>query len=152
MNPNEITLIVSTYNWPGALAKVFRALERQTAAPREIIVADDGSTEPTRELIESWEERLPVPLLHVWQEDLGFRKTTILNRALAEATGKYVVFLDGDCVPHRRFIEDHARLAQRGFWVQGRRCFVKEPWVAEFEASDVNIPSWLLRRRLSSGW
>src|ERR1044071_7415881 len=133
MNPNELTLVVSTYNWPEALAKVFRALERQTALPGEIIIADDGSTDSTRQLIEQWEEKLPTPVHHVWHEDRGFRKTTILNQALAMARGRYVVFLDGDCVPDRHFIADHAALAERGFWVQGRRCFVKEPWVARFE-------------------
>src|SRR4051812_36128877 len=129
MNPNFISLIISTYKWPEALAKVFRAVARQTILPGEIIIADDGSTGPTRHLIEEWQGRLGTPLHHVWQEDRGFRKTRILNQALALAGGDYVVFLDGDCVPHARFIEDHAALAEPGCWVQGRRCFVKEPWV-----------------------
>jgi len=152
MNAKRISLIVSTYNWPGALAKVFRGLQNQTARPGEIIIADEGSGEPTRRLIEEWKIRLGVPLRHVWHEDLGFRKTIILNRALSVATGDYVVFLDGDCVPHRRFIEDHAVTAERGFWVQGRRCFVKEPWVSEFEAGKANSLFWLIGHRLSSGW
>jgi glycosyltransferase involved in cell wall biosynthesis len=152
MNSDVISLIVSTYNWPEALAKVFRALRQQSVLPGEIILADDGSAESTRHLIEAWQPKLGVPVRHLWQEDLGFRKTRVLNRALAVARGKYVVFLDGDCIPHPRFIEDHAALAEPGFWVQGRRCFVKEPWVSDFEIADVHPLSWLISHRISSGW
>jgi len=152
MNPSAISLIISTYNWPEALAKVFRAVRQQSAMPGEILVADDGSGASTRRVIEEWQSRLNVPVHHLWQEDLGFRKTTILNRALAVAAGDYIVFLDGDCVPHPRFIEDHAALAEPGCWVQGRRCFVKEPWVAPFEMAGAHPLVWVARRRISSGW
>ena len=149
MTGDKISLIVSTYNRPEALAKVFAGLRRQTVLPGEIIVADDGSNEPTHRLIAEWRRRLDLPVQHVWHEDLGFRKTTILNRATAVAGGEYVVFLDGDCVPHRRFIEDHAALAERGYWVQGRRCFIKEKWVAAFEPGQIGAWWWLLTGRLT---
>ena len=152
MNSRRISLIVSTYNWPEALEKVFRGLQDQTELPGEIIVADDGSSEPTVRVVEAWKSRLPVPLHHVWHEDLGFRKTIILNAAAAIARGDYIVFLDGDCVPDRRFIEDHARLSERGFWVQGRRCFVKEQAVPAFELRNANKLFWLLTGRLGGGF
>ena len=88
---------------------------------------------------------------HVWQEDIGFRKTIILNKSLAAATGDYVVLLDGDCVPHRRFVADHARLAERNFWVQGRRCFVREKFAAAFSTGATPIFRWILRGRIT-GW
>jgi len=152
MTGGKISLIVSTYNRPDALAKVFAGLRRQSVLPAEIIVADDGSNDATRRLVEEWKRRFDLPLRHVWHEDRGFRKTTILNRATAVASGEYVVLLDGDCVPHRRFIEDHAAVAERGFWVQGRRCFVKENWVSAFEAGKTDPLWWLLTGRLTGGF
>ena len=38
----------------------------------------------------------------------------------------YIIFLDGDCLPHKHFINDHLNLAEIGYFVQGRRCFINE--------------------------
>ncbi|NDI17110.1 MAG: glycosyl transferase, partial [Verrucomicrobia bacterium] len=67
---------------------------------------------------------LPCPVRHLWHEDLGFRKNVILNRALSTALGDYLVLTDADCIPHSKFIADHASLAEKGFWVQGRRSYL----------------------------
>ena len=150
MKPS-ISLVISTYNQAPALLKVFRGVQRQTITPDEIIVAEDGTDPATHQIIEEWKDRLSVPVRHVWQENRGFRKTTILNRAIAVADKQYIVFLDGDCVPHHRFIADHASLAEEGFWVQGRRCFVAEPWVPAFEPGEVGIATWVLHRRFDNG-
>jgi glycosyltransferase involved in cell wall biosynthesis len=121
----NVSLVISTYEQPVALGKVLASIERQTRWPEEILLADDGSSESTRQLIEQWRKRAPVPVHHVWHPDEGFRKTAILNKAVATASGQYLVLLDGDCVAHRSFVADHAALAEQGFWVQGRRCFVQ---------------------------
>src|SRR5262249_23055285 len=117
--------------------------------PNQILIADDGSDEPTRKLIEEWRREVPTPVQHLWQPHDGFRKTIILNEAIAAATGEYLVMLDGGCVPHPRFISDHAALAERGFWVQGGRCFVKEPFVPRFEPGRTCVLSWMLAGRIS---
>ncbi len=143
----KISLIISTYQRPDALEKVFRGLLVQTLMPHEIIVSDDGSGEPTRKLIEAWRGRLN--LRHVWHEDAGFRKTIILNKSLAASTGEYIVLLDGDCIPHKRFIADHAVLAEKNFWVQGRRSFVREKWVPEFELEGASVTQWCLMGRIT---
>jgi glycosyltransferase involved in cell wall biosynthesis len=149
MRPAQISLIISTYEKPGALDQVLRGVQRQTEMPGEILVADDGSGTATRELIAQWQQKLPAPVRHVWQEDLGFRKTIILNKAIAAATGAYLVLLDGDCVPHHRFVADHARLAERNFWVQGRRCFVREKFAAEFSPGVTPVFRWILTGRIT---
>lgn len=145
----KLSLIVSTYNRPDALTKVMRGLQRQTRWPDEILVIDDGSDEPTRVLIEQWRRGVPVPVHHLWHPHEGFRKTILLNEALARAAGDYVVLLDGDCVPHARFTADHVALAERGFWVQGRRCFVKEEYVPEFEPGRTPLLTWMLQGRIT---
>jgi len=145
----KLSLIISTYNQPESLAKVFLGLAQQTSLPEEIIIADDGSSESTRKLIESWQNKFGVPLRHLWHPDNGFRKTTILNQAVAAATGEYLVFMDGDCVPHAKFIADHRSLAERGFFVQGRRCFVRESFVGDFQLGKTSILLWALRGRIA---
>jgi glycosyltransferase involved in cell wall biosynthesis len=149
MPPQRISLIISTYQNPAALDKVLKGIEAQTQRPEEILIADDGSGAPTRELIERWQASLK--LKHVWHEDKGFRKTIILNRAVVAATGEYIVLLDGDCLPHPEFIRDHAALAEKDFWVQGRRCFVREEYVAEFSVNRTPVALWCLRNRIT-GW
>jgi glycosyltransferase involved in cell wall biosynthesis len=145
----RISLVISTYNQPQALAKVLEGVERQTRQPDELLVADDGSGDPTRKLIRHWQERTATPVVHCWHPDQGFRKTMILNQTLAKSTGGYVVFLDGDCVPHTRFVADHEQLAERGCWVQGRRCFVSERWVPEFIPGATAIWRWILSGRIT---
>jgi glycosyltransferase involved in cell wall biosynthesis len=104
----RISVIVSTYENPRALALVFAGLARQTLVPAEIVVADDGSGPATEALIARWQPRLPCPLRRVWHPDEGFRKCAILNRAVAAAGGEYLVFFDGDCIAPRHCLAAHA--------------------------------------------
>jgi len=145
----KLSLIISAYNQRDTLDKIFRALLLQTVSPDQILIADDGSADGTRELIASWRSKLRIPVEHLWQADRGFLKTTILNRSVAAATGDYIVFLDGDCVPHRKFVADHRALAERGCWVQGRRCFVREAFVAEFNPVSTSVWRWALSGRIA---
>jgi len=117
----RIAVIVSTYNRPDALAAVLDSLADQTTHNCEVIVADDGSDEGTRELCDGFRSRLPVPLTHVWQEDRGFRLAAVRNRAVAASTAEYLVLLDGDCIVFPDFVAAHARLAEPGYFVRGPR-------------------------------
>lgn len=147
--PLSLSLVVSTFDQPDGLAKAFAGIQRQTQPPAEILVADDGSAEPTRQLIEKFSKSSPVPVKHIWQPHDGFRKTLVLNKTILAATGDYLVFTDGDCVPHPKFIADHAALAEKSFWVQGRRCFVREEFVEEFEAEQMPAWSWMLAGKIT---
>jgi glycosyltransferase involved in cell wall biosynthesis len=144
-----VSLIISTYNRPDALAKVLAGVARQTHSPRQILIADDGSAEPTRSLIEKWKRQSGVPVSHIWHPHDGFRKTIILNKAIKAAQSDYVVFLDGDCVPHPRFVADHETLSEKGFWVQGRRCFVRNEYVENFDPETTSVWRWLITGRMS---
>jgi len=85
--------------------------------PDEIIIADDGSRDDTRQLIESFRDRLPVK--HVWHPDNGFQKCRILNMAILEATSDYLIFTDQDCIPRNDFVEIHLKYAQKGYLLSG---------------------------------
>ena len=115
----SVSVIVTTYNNPRALGLVFAGLARQTLAPDEVLIADDGSGSETRATIGAWTPRLRCPVRHVWHPDEGFRKCTILNKAIAAATGAYLVFFDGDCVPQAHCLATHVAHARRQRYVSG---------------------------------
>lgn len=117
----RIALVVTTYNWPDALALILASVRAQTRLPDEVIVADDGSGPATAELLVRERADFPCPLRHVWQEDLGFRVARARNLAIAASDCDYILLIDGDMVLHPRFVEDHARAARRGSFVQGMR-------------------------------
>lgn len=121
-----LSLIITTFDRPDALAFVLASLERQSDLPDELVIADDGSGPATRELIERFRRRFPRRILHAWQPHDGYRLCRVRNLALARASGDYVVQLDGDMVLHREFIADHRRAARPGCWVQGTRILLDE--------------------------
>ena len=143
-----LSLIISTYEQPLALAKVLRGVLLQTRRPDEVFVTDDGSGEETRGVIEGFRQEWGAPVHHIWHPHDGFRKVILLNKAVAAARGDYLIFTDGDCVPHRKFVADHEWLAERGFWVQGRRCYVKERFVPKFEPGKTPVWLWMLAGRI----
>ena len=118
----KISVIISTYNSPEWLEKVLWGYECQSYDQFEIVIADDGSGDETRELIEGFAKQSTVPVKHVWQEDNGFQKCAILNKAILETRGKYLVFTDGDCIPHQHFLRTHAEFAKRGQFLSGGYC------------------------------
>jgi glycosyltransferase involved in cell wall biosynthesis len=124
-----ISLIVATYNWPDALNVCLLSIKNQTLLPAEVIIADDGSTPATKLLIDKLRVDFPVPLIHIWHQDLGFRKSLILNKAIKRASSSYIVQIDGDVILDRHFIADHASVAESGFFVRGTRAHIPKSLV-----------------------
>ena len=120
-NALAISVIVSTYNRPDALDMVLTGLAEQDYSHYEVVLADDGSTEATAALVRRHRLGRRCPLHHLWQPDEGFRKAQIHNQAILKASGRYVVFLDGDCVPRPGWLSRHAALAQRQRFVTGTK-------------------------------
>lgn len=138
-NHLRISLIVATYNWPGALELTLQSALRQSLPPHEILVADDGSTAETGQLVRRIAAQSPVPVRHIWHPDEGFRLAAIRNRAIAAAEGDYIVQIDGDILLHRHFLRDHAAFARRGYFVSGSRLLLTEPLTARLlEAHDAS--------------
>lgn len=117
----KVSLVITTYNWPDALALVLRRVAEQVRRPDEVLVVDDGSGPETAAVIAAARADFPVPLAHLWQEDLGFRAARARNRGIAACQGDYVVLLDGDMLVHPQFIADHLMLAAPGYFLQGGR-------------------------------
>ena len=117
----DCSLIISFYNRIDYLKLVLAGLERQTFRNFEIILADDGSNQNVISEIESLSKQISFPFIHVWQEDKGFRKNRILNSAIRVSSADYLIFIDGDCIPHRNFINEHYKNRSSGQCLTGRR-------------------------------
>lgn len=117
----KTALLISTYNWTKALDLVFRSILAQTQLPDEILIADDGSGVDTKDLIDDFSKKISVPVTHFWQEDQGFRKSKILNKAIAGTKADYIIQIDGDCIMHKEFIKDHIQGAQLNTYLYGSR-------------------------------
>lgn len=129
--PDFVSVVVTTYNRSDALLAVLRGLVRQTDCKFEVVVADDGSTEQeVRKFAESAVAR-QLRVIHVWHPDVGFTASRIRNRGVAAASGSYIVFLDGDCVPEVDFIARHKALAQAGCMVNGSRVLLSPGLTAD---------------------
>ncbi|WP_152208411.1 glycosyltransferase family 2 protein [Marinobacter changyiensis] len=119
MSPERIGVVITTYNSPLWLSKVLTGYENQTDKHFRTIVADDGSTDETRALIDKFRARGILAIDHVWHEDNGFQKCQILNKAIQQTDCDYLIFTDGDCIPEPNFIETHKRLARPGHFLSG---------------------------------
>jgi glycosyltransferase involved in cell wall biosynthesis len=117
--PESVGVIISTYNNPIWLEKVLWGYTLQSIQQLEIIIADDGSDKPTKELIDKFKAETKLNIKHVWQKDEGFQKSRILNKAIQQATSEYLIFTDQDCIPRNDFVETHLKFAREGCFLSG---------------------------------
>lgn len=148
MHTSKISVIVTTYNRPDALTAVVDACFAQDDPNFEIIIADDGSTNNTADCVAALKARSPVPLQHVWQPDNGFRAARVRNLGTLAASGDYILFLDGDCIPDRNFVSQHRKLARPGFIVSGSRVLLSEQFTRTLLDGRVDLHELGFRQRL----
>ncbi len=115
----KASVIFSTYNSEAWLEKTIWGFSVQDEADFEIIIADDGSKPATKELIDSLRPQLKMPIVHVWQQDNGFQKSQILNKAIMASTTDYLIFTDGDCIPRKDFVSTHLHYREQGYFLSG---------------------------------
>ncbi|MBR9852990.1 MAG: glycosyltransferase [Algicola sp.] len=124
MNPQEkelpkISVIVSTYNAEEWLKKVLWGFNCQIFKDFEVVIADDGSGPKTKELLAEMSKKVFYKIIHVWQEDDGFQKSKILNKAVEACNAEYIIMTDGDCIPREDFVEVHYINKEPGFFISG---------------------------------
>jgi len=120
------SLIITTYNWVPALQLSLESVLRQSLMPDEIIIADDGSINETKMLIDEYKNKFPGPLKHVWQPDEGYQLARIRNKAFAQAASNYIIQVDGDLILHPHFIRDHLHFRKENTFVSGARALLNE--------------------------
>lgn len=141
-NSLKVSLIITTYNRKEALELVLKSVLKQSVMPKEVIIGDDGSREDTANLISSYKEKFPIPLIHCWHEDKGFRLSEIRNLAIRNSSYEYLIMVDGDVILHRDFIKSHMKAAEKGFFIQGSRVLL----------SEAKTQKALLLQKMAFGW
>jgi GT2 family glycosyltransferase len=137
-----ISVVVTTYEWPEALDVVLRAIAEDTEPPHEVIVADDGSGPTTAEVISRHNAAPPMPIRHVWHEDGAWRKSRILNLAALEASGDYLLFFDGDCVPRRGCLSATRRAMLPGWFLASKRLHLSKGLSQRVLAGEASPWQW----------
>jgi glycosyltransferase involved in cell wall biosynthesis len=140
----KIAVIVTTYNRPDALKAVLEGYLSQNDKDFELLIADDGSAEETRQLIAGYQEKCSLKIKHVWQEDKGFRAGKIRNMAIAGTGADYIIFSDGDCIPLPDFIGHHRRLAEKNWFVAGSRVLLSERLTNQILKEQTPVHQWKL--------
>lgn len=115
----KASVIVSVYRDSAALKCIYEALKLQTERNFELIISEDGDSSEIIHCVKTFDGNISVK--HLTQEDNGFRKNRALNRATLAASSSYLIFIDGDCIPHPRFVEGHVREASESTICAGRR-------------------------------
>lgn len=117
----KTSVIAAFYNNLQYLKLVLAGFERQSEKEFEFIIADDGSKEEVVKEIENIASNYTFRIKHVWHPDNGFRKNKILNKAILASESDYLIFIDSDCVPHYKFVEEHLNEKQQNTVCTGRR-------------------------------
>ena len=151
----KASVIMSTYNAEAWLEKVIWGFSVQTERDFEIIIADDGSGPKTKALIVALREQTDIPLVHVWQEDNGFQKTQILNKAIVASKADYLIFTDGDCIPRNDFVATHLQYRRKKAFLSGG--YFKLPMDASLAITKDDIAAqrcfdvkWLVKQGLAT--
>jgi glycosyltransferase involved in cell wall biosynthesis len=144
----KTSVIVSTYNKPEWLEKVLWGYTRQDHGDFELVIADDGSGEDTRDLILGFSRKSEFPIRHIWHADDGYRRSIILNAAILASSGDYLIFSDGDCIPRQDFVRAHIELAQERRFLSGGSVYLSMEVSKSITQEDVESgrfadPGWL---------
>lgn len=144
----SVSVIIAVYEHADFLEKVFTSLQNQTFTDFEIVIADDGSGDEIASCINRFQNSFSYPIQRIWHPNKGFRKTIIVNRAVLDSTSDYLVFIDGDCILHARFLEYHVKRRKRGTVLTGRRVMLNESLSSRVTLDDIrgkkiqNIRFW----------
>jgi len=140
MNLPKCSFIISVYKDTESLELILESLARQTIKPDEVIISEDGESAEMAQYFTSAKEKFSnLDLVHLSQEDIGWRKNIALNRAIMASKYDYLIFIDGDCVPFDTFVENHLLLAEQNIAIAGRRIEFSEYLSREIRKKTIDI-------------
>jgi len=153
----KLSVVITTYNSEEWLEKVLNGYSVQSENDFEVVIADDGSTEKTKAVIDSFQNSFKFPIIHVWQEDNGFQKCKILNKAILKTNSDYLLFTDGDCIPRKDFVAQHLKHKEEGYFLSGG--YFKLPMITSKKITRDSIKSqdcfsifWLIKNGVSKNF
>lgn len=145
-HPPKVSVIVTTFQRPDSLCKVLTSLACQDfPGSYEVIVADDGSTDHTREVVLRHAAAANFHIGFVSHPHRAFELARCRNEGMRAAKGRYLIFLDGDCVAPPNFLTRHMKLRQVGKVVAGYTCHLDlaaSAWLKESVIAKGNHMSW----------
>lgn len=147
----SISVIISTYNCPQRLDLVLLGFDRQTVKDFQIVIADHGANQETRDMLHEYMKSTTRDVVHVTDESEGFQKPSILNKAILRANGEYLIFTDGLSIPRHDFVEAHKKMARAGRFLSGGRSRLPPCCAREIVRDDVSSGNafnlfWLLTK------
>lgn len=96
----KYSVIVPVYNRIDEVDDLLKSLADQTMKDFEVIIVEDGSTQPCREVVEKYVENVDVSYFYKDNEGRSIAR----NYGIERAKGTYFIFFDSDCViPHDYF-------------------------------------------------
>lgn len=134
----KVSLIISVYKDVSSLRTVLEGLKFQRYKDYEVVVSEDGESEEMREFLRGYDHANSI--LHLTQPDVGWRKNQALNRAIGQSKGDYLIFIDGDCVLHHRFIENHVGFSRRKRILAGKRVKLGPAFTTRFKERIHELP------------
>jgi len=110
------TVIISVYTDTESLGLILKSLTAQSTKPFEVIVSEDGNSEEMKTFLIQHQN-----IKHIFQEDNGWQKNKALNNAIRNASGDYLIFLDGDVIPYQNFVKEHIENSEQKKVLMGKR-------------------------------
>ena len=108
----KYSIIVPVYNRPAEVADLLESLAGQTARNFEVILVEDGSTVPCREIAERYSGKLD--LKYFFKENEG--RSIARNYGMERASGTFFIFFDSDCgIPADYFAKLNAMAVEKPF-------------------------------------
>lgn len=117
----KLSLIIGVYRNIEYLRLIFKSLEKQEFKNFEVIIAEDDDDPVVKAFIEESRRQYQFPISHLNQPDNGFRKNKIYNEAIKVSKYDFLVFIDGDCILHPKYLHVYASRAKENLCLFGRR-------------------------------
>lgn len=143
------SLIISVYKDTNSLRAVLDGLRFQTEKNFEIIISEDGESKEMGEFVSGY--HFGNDFRHLTQPDVGWRKNQALNNAIRQASSDYLIFIDGDCVLHPHFIENHHRFARPERILAGKRVKLGPTYSAMLRNEIGSLPEFVKKIERQAG-
>jgi GT2 family glycosyltransferase len=134
----KATLVISVYNDVSALTAVLKTVHQQHEKDVEVIVSQDGDSNCFDVVIQKYESKLSI--IHLQQPDTGFLKNKMLNKVVLAAQTDKLIFIDGDCILHPKFIANYIKYIKKGLICMGRRIDLDKTTTAKIKYGQLLLP------------